>query len=216
MGMKDKKLVIFDLDGTLLDTSIGLNECMNIALKEFDLPTITVEQTKQFVGNGIFNYVNRACNFSPLAERVLPLYNDVYNRLGFEKTTPYCGVNGLIGALKGKNLKLAILSNKPHEATLIAYERFFKQFNFDGVYGGKPEFGHKPDPALLLKLLNDLKTEKQDALLIGDSEADVLTAKNAGVDCIAVDWGFRSRNQLEEAGATNIASTAEEVLNLIL
>ena len=210
-----KKLVVFDLDGTLLDTSVGLNECMNMALSRFNLPPISISQTKQYVGNGILNYVKRATNNASVNE-CLQAYNEIYNRSGFEKTTPYSGVNELIEALKANNVKVALLSNKPHEATLIAYEQFFKGFNFDAVLGKLSYFPHKPDPTSLLHILSELKVAKEDAVMVGDGEADVMTATNAGIDCFAVDWGFRSSKQLTEAGAKTVVSTAEELLNKIL
>ena len=211
-----KKLVFFDLDGTLLDTSIGLNECMNMALAHFNLPPISVEQTKQYVGNGILNYVKRACNDASVCNQCLEVYNQIYNSKGFEKTAPYSGVNGLMQALKANDVKIALLSNKPHEATLIAYEKFFKSYNFDAVFGKLPSFPHKPDPTLLLHILSELKVAKEDAVMVGDGETDVATAINAGIDCFSVDWGFRSTKQLTQAGAKVVVSSAEELLNKIL
>lgn len=214
--------IVFDLDGTLINTSIGLNRCMNYALDKNALPKITEKQTEEYVGNGIFNYAMRAVfqSFTPpaldesgkkLCNAVYSDFNAEYARHGLESCALYDGIAQTLTALKAKNIKLALLSNKAQFATDLFYRTFLKKYEFEAVVGQRDGLALKPAPDGLLAILNKLNAEKTDALMVGDGETDYLTAKNAGIKCLSVLWGFRSKEKLQAAGATIFATEPKDI-----
>lgn len=212
-----KKLVIFDLDGTLLNTSADLNEYMNRALKLHGLPAITVKQTKQFIGNGARKYAERAVgDFKQKTDDVLNDYNRIYDSGDSPETVLYDGIDGLLKKLKKYGIKIAIVSNKPQSSTNVVYEKFLKKYNFDFVYGHRENFAHKPAPDCVNYVLSVLGIDKSEAVYVGDSEVDVLTAKNCGIDFAGVTWGYRDKHTLKKAGARCLCKTADDLLYKIL
>ena len=208
------KAIVFDLDGTLLDTLDDLADAVNHALRYFSLPTRTVEQVRTFIGNGVVKLIERAVgaeNADKCAD-VLREYKAHYALHCADKTKPYDGVLTLLSALKSRGVKAAVLSNK-HDS---AVKPLAKQY-FDGLLceaaGGMVGVPLKPAPDSLLALIRRLGVDKSETLYVGDSEVDVQTAKNAGVDCIAVTWGFRDEELLRAHGATKFAHSPLDILN---
>lgn len=212
------KLIIFDLDGTLIDTSTGLNVCMNEALKKLDLPQISPDETKRFVGNGIKKYCERAIklNDAKLSDECFSLFMDYYRQGWKIGCNLYDGMDTTLETLKNADIKLAILSNKAQEMTLKFYNEFLKDYSFDYVLGNINGAPLKPDPYGAEKILEMLNVKKQYTLLTGDGETDVLTAKNAAISSLSALWGFRSKAELQNAGATVFVEKPIEILKYAL
>ena len=218
------KAVLFDLDGTLLDTLDDLRDAMNRALASFGFPPHTLEEVRSFVGNGIRDYTLRAVpagTDSETAERVLAAFKVDYSVHCKDKTAPYAGILPLLEALKQSGIQTAIVSNKADFAVKALAEEHFPGL-CDCALGESAEIPKKPAPDMIRKVLSTLGVSEKDALYVGDSDVDFDTAMNAGLNVILVDWGFRSRTLLESrldtipkerSGA--IASTTEELLRLI-
>lgn len=212
------KLIIFDLDGTLIDTSTGLNVCMNEALKKLGLPQISQDETKRFVGNGIKKYCERAIKLNDykVADECFSLFMDYYRQGWKIGCSLYDGMDTTLETLKNADIKLAILSNKAQEMTLKFYNEFLKNYSFDYVLGNVNGAPLKPDPYGAEKILETLNVNKQYALLTGDGETDVLTAKNAAISSLSALWGFRSESELKNAGATLFVKKPIEILKYAL
>ncbi len=212
-----KKLVIFDLDGTLLDTSGDLCDAMNAMLEFYGFPHITVEQAKAYIGNGAKNFVIRSlpvgCEI-PI-EECLKKYNEIYNSSGSPKTALYDGIDVLLKNLKMDGAMLAIASNKPQPSMDEVYKRYLKQYDFDYVYGNRPCFAHKPDKECGEFILNELGVLPENAVVVGDGETDVRFAENLGCTGIAVTWGYRDKKVLTDAGAKIFADSASELYDII-
>lgn len=217
-----KKLVIFDLDGTLLNTSADLNACMNEALKKNGLPPITVEQTKKFIGDGALKYAERAvcaCKEKACAEKIdscLNDYNAIYNSCENKNTFLYDGIGELLKKLKRAGVKIAIVSNKPQSSTDLVYEKLLKQYNFDFVFGNREGFKHKPAADGVNYVLRALGVDKNDAVIVGDGETDALVSKNSGIDFVGALWGYRDKKTLKKAGAKCFAKNADDLFNKII
>ena len=211
-----KKLVIFDLDGTLLNTASNLRFCVNQALKKHKKRQISLSQTIAYVGNGAKKLVERATNDEGLTESV---YNDFMPILQSNLTyliKPYPHIKSLLKRLKKEGVKIAVFSNKPHEATYAICNELFATYGFDYVLGHKKDAPLKPDANGVFEILNALSIAKEDCVFIGDGETDAQTAINASIDFIGVLWGFRSEEILRNYGATCFASTPQDILNQLL
>ena len=212
-----KKLIIFDLDGTLLNTSYDLADFMNAMLTHFGYPHITVEQAKRYIGNGARNFVLRSLPDSAKdrADECLAVYNGIYNASNSPKTALYDGMAEVLRFIKERGAFLAIASNKPQVSTDKVCERYLRTFGFDIVYGKREGFGHKPNKECGEYILRELNVSPEDALVIGDGETDVAFSKNLGCGCVAVTWGYRSREVLKDAGAEIFADSPEELKDII-
>lgn len=211
-----KKLVIFDLDGTLLDTAKSLQECMNYALEKNGFKKITLSQTRAYVGNGSLLFALRACKDEQKAEDVHNDFLSVYKNYPSSKVKPFANVKKLLKTLNEKGVKLAVFSNKPHFATQILCDDIFKNNTFDYILGHKEGAPLKPDKQGVIEILSKLNVDAQDTVLIGDGETDALTAINAGVDFIGALWGFRTKDQLQSNGAKCFADTPKDLINFII
>ena len=214
------KLAVFDLDGTVLDTLADLAAAVNAALSRHGYPERTVAEVCSFVGNGVKKLIERAVPQGTAPEKTDAVFEDfmVYYRLHCaDETAPYRGICEMLSDLRAAGVRLAVLSNKAHAATLALCERYFPQL-FDAVYGEREAMGirKKPAPDALFSLMREMGVTPEETVYIGDSDVDVQTAAAAGVDLLAVSWGFRSAKLLREAGATVIANSAGELKNLIL
>lgn len=213
--MKTPQLVIFDLDGTLLYTIEDLADSLNYMLGRFSFAPVTTEQVLAMVGNGVENLVAQAVpqgKENPLFDICLSVYKQYYKTHSVIKTRPYDGVVEVMRQLKDNGFKIGILSNKFHEAT----EKLCMLF-FDGLYdialGESPECRRKPAPDGILKIAEATSVPLDAAVLVGDSETDILTARNAGVRCMSALWGYRTYNQLVEAGGTWFAEKPADIVS---
>lgn len=210
--------VLFDLDGTLLDTLDDLWHSGCAMLERLGEPPLRREQTRSYVGNGMANYVRLALpggQENPRFDEALAFIKDYYDSHCLGETAPYPGVTELLRALKERGVATAVVSNKPHSAVVPLVEHFFPGLASCAM-GQQDGMRRKPAPDMVDAALAELGRGKEHTLYVGDSEVDVATARNAGLDCLCVSWGFRDRAQQEEAGCRFFADTAEEVLRFIL
>lgn len=214
------KACIFDLDGTLGDTLDSLVYSVDKTLKEMQLPAITEDQCRSFVGNGARYLIERALeaagdeNHSRIEEG-MELYRRVFDENCTYHLQPYEGIPELLRSLKDRGIKLAVLSNKPHRQTVKVVHAMCGDEVFDHIQGQKDEIPRKPDPAGVNYTLKQLGISKEECLYIGDSEVDIATGKNAGTKTIGVSWGFREKEELKAAGAEYIIDKAEELLQFL-
>jgi phosphoglycolate phosphatase len=210
-------LAIFDLDGTILNTLDDLADAVNYALEKSDYPKRTREEVRLFVGNGIRKLIERAVpeNISENEiNKVHSLFTEYYKEHCADKTREYDGITQLISKLREKNIKTAVVSNKADYAVKELCERYFDKM-FDYYVGEREGIRKKPCPDSVNEVIKTLKNEKNQTVYIGDSDVDIKTAKNASIDCISVDWGFRNRAFLLENGAQTIVSTTDELFEMI-
>ncbi len=213
------KAVIFDLDGTLLDTIEDLTDSCNQALAGLGYPPHTLDEVRQFVGNGLGVMMEKALpdgKANPDYGQALDSMKKIYAGNYRNKTKAYPGVLELIEKLKAKGIKMAIVSNKPDEQVKELAELYFSSIPQEAAIGENEAAGvrRKPAPDSVYTALKALGEDKSAAVYIGDSDVDMATAKNAGLPCISVSWGFKTRAFLEEKGASPIVDTAEEILSL--
>lgn len=207
--------VIFDLDGTLLNTLDDLCDSTNYALAKNGFPIRTVTEVRRFVGNGIKKLIERALPAGTGEQEFEMTFRDFKEYYGIhcnDKTAPYEGIIPLLKSLKEKEIKVAIASNKVTSAVLTLDEIYFKGLT-DAACGVDENTPTKPAPDMVEKILAGLKAEKSTTLYVGDSQVDVATAKNAGLRMVAVLWGFRDREELEEAGAADFIENPKELLD---
>lgn len=208
------KLAIFDLDGTILDTLEDLTESVNYALVDSGFPKRSLDEVRTFVGNGILKLIQRAVPLGTAdkdVDKVYDTFKDYYKEHCADKTKPYAGILQLLSDLRKQGCKTAVVSNKADFAVRILCEKYFDGL-FDMVLGARDGVRKKPYPDAVLEVLERMEVQKSEAVYIGDSEVDIDTANNAGLSCISVDWGFRTRDFLIEHGACNIVSSVDELL----
>jgi phosphoglycolate phosphatase len=210
--------VLFDLDGTLLYTLEDIADALNRTLEKYDMPVRTLDEVRAFVGNGSARLVELSvpadCG-DELRQRVLSDYRADYDANCDIKTRPYDGIADAMRALKAGGCRLAVVSNKPDAAVKALSAAHFPGL-LESAVGEGGQVRRKPAPDTVLAAMAQLNAGKDCTVYVGDSEVDVLTAKNAGVDCISVCWGFRSRAQLMEAGARRIIDRPDELAGLIM
>ena len=214
-----KKLVIFDLDGTLLDTIADLAESTNHALKQLGYPTHNVETIRTFVGNGINKLLERALPLQEQTEEKVMLmrshfvpYYDAHNA---DLSSPYPGIVHLLEDLQGQGIMIAVASNKYQEATVKLVKHYFPTINFIEILGQREGINVKPDPSIVFDILKKANVNKEEVLYVCDSGVDMQTAINAGVDAIGVTWGFRPRTELEGFQPMGLIDKAEELWGFI-
>ena len=214
-----KKLIIFDLDGTLLDTVEDLRYCINTLLEKHGYKTISAQETIKCLGYGAKQLVYLAAGKpdKETHEKLFAEYVPMQEKSDNAFTRLYDGLDEVLIKLKKLGYKLAIVSNKPDSITQIVVEQKLGSYGFDFVTGNRPElFSPKPDKSCVEYCLSSLGIKKEEAIFVGDSEVDVQTFIGAGIDGIGVTWGFRPKQQLIEAGCTHFADDANDLLNEIL
>ncbi|MBQ8000013.1 MAG: HAD-IA family hydrolase [Ruminococcus sp.] len=215
-----KKLVVFDLDGTLVDSIYDLADCVNTALRKHNLPENTLSEYYSFVGNGMENLIRTSLksqgNNDELYKAVRADFDIEYAAHCNDKTCPYEGVAELLTQLEDKGIATAVLTNKADEFVGGILSRCFPEHKFSAFWGQRQGIERKPSAQGLLMLIQELGYKVEDCVYIGDSEVDVKTANNAGMDLVCVLWGFRSKDELISAGAKRMVSTAEELLQAII
>ena len=212
-----KKAVLFDLDGTLTNTSVDIWENVNLAMRKFGYPEITLEEAKLFVGNGAVKLIERSLKGAKCdnLKEVVDFYNNAYNFCGSPKTFVYEGMLDLLKRLKKDGYLLAVISNKPQDGTTEVCKTFFSEVEFDCVFGQREGIKVKPDRACVDITLKELGVTSEEAIFVGDSDVDAMTAINAGVDGICVLWGYRPKERLVEVGAKVFVQSADELYKQI-
>ncbi len=217
MKVENIKAVVFDLDGTLLDTLDDLSNATNWALLHNRLPERTIDEVRRFVGNGVRRLIERAVpagTDSALFEQTFADFKAYYVDHCQEHTRPYDGIPEMLQALKARGFRLAIVSNKLQAGVDELYARFFSD-TVDVAIGESPEIQRKPAPDMVLEALRQLGITASEAVYVGDSDVDLLTARNSGLPCISVLWGFRDREFLEKHGATFFAAAPADVVEAL-
>ena len=216
--MSDRKIttVIFDLDGTLLDTLEDLKNAVNYALRVCGMPERTLSEIRQFVGNGVRNLMIRVVpqgEDHPEFEHAFAVFKEYYGEHCNDATKAYEGISELLQELKNMGYVLAIVSNKIDSAVQDLNRRYFPQV--DVAIGDREDLRRKPEPDSVFLALKELGRTKEEAVYVGDSDVDLLTAQNAGLPCISVLWGFRDREFLEERGATTVVEKPMEIAGIL-
>ena len=211
------QLMIFDLDGTVLNTLEDLYLSTDYALKQCGFPERTIDEVRQFVGNGIRKLIERAVpEHTPETQihQVHQVFTEYYEKHCADNTKPYDGIPEVLQKLRQSGMKTAVVSNKADYAVQILCRDYFPGM-FDAVAGEREGIRRKPAPDSVQAVLQALQIPEEQAVYIGDSDVDIETAKNAGMPCISVEWGFRDREFLLHYGAQKIISKPEELLDLI-
>ena len=209
--------VIFDMDGTVLDTLEDLTVSVNYVLSKFNMPEHSEEEYRKFFGNGIKYALKCAVTEETpeeVIEEMLPIFREHYNEHCLDRTKPYDGIIELMSMLKANGYKMAIVSNKIDSAVKELNDRFFSEY-VDVAIGEKAGIKRKPAPDTVLAALDELGSKKEVAVYIGDSEVDLQTAINSELPCISVLWGFRDKDFLISKGASVFAETPEEVYDIL-
>lgn len=212
------KLAVFDLDGTILNTLDDLAVSLNYALKSSGFPERSIDEVRNFVGNGIRKLIERGVppgTDVSAADRVHRDFTMHYKEHCADRTRPYDGITGLLGRLRMSGCLTAVVSNKADYGVRELCARYFPGM-FDYAVGEREGIRKKPAPDSVNEVLKRLGISKEEAVYIGDSDVDIETAKNAGMDCIGVEWGFRGREFLEAHGAKVIVAKTEDIEKIIL
>ena len=213
------KIALFDLDGTVLNTLDDLAGAVNAVLAANNMPLRTRDEVRRFVGNGIRKLIERAVpsdTDGATIDKVTADFKAYYGAHCADKTAPYAGIPEMLASLRAQGVRTAVVSNKADFAVQPLVKQYFGDL-FDMALGEDTQKRPaKPAPDMVWHVLEAMGAKAEDAVYIGDSDVDVLTARNAGLTCIAVTWGFRDRDCLAEAGATAFADTPAELQNLIL
>lgn len=214
-----KKLVIFDLDGTLLDTIGDLAAACNRTLAVHGYPEHPLDRYRLFVGNGMSKLVERALppevRTPEYVERIRGEFVPYYQEHIAESTRPYEGIPGLLEELAARGVAVAVASNKYDEGTRRLIAAFFPGVRFAAVLGQRAGVPTKPDPAIVNDILGAAGVAREETLYVGDSGTDMRTARNAGVESAGVTWGFRGREELEAEGADHIVDTPAAIAALV-
>lgn len=211
------KGILFDLDGTLLDTIDDIADAVNYAMRKYSLPEWSVSDVKSFVGNGLENLMTKCIPGGYDHPHFMQIYTDFkafYIDHSCIKTKPYDGIVELLERLSAEGRKMAVISNKNDAAVKSLNRLFFDQY-IDVALGERQGVPKKPSPDAVFAAAEMIEADKKDCVYIGDSEVDIVTAKNAGLPCISVTWGFRPEELLIEKGAEIIAHNMEELYQLL-
>ena len=209
--------IVFDMDGTVLNTIDDLTVSMNYVLDKFNLPGHTMEEYRMFFGNGIEFALRKSVpedTPSDVIKEMISVFKEHYDIHCLDNTKPYDGILSLMNELKQQGYKMAIVSNKIDSAVKELNEKFFSGV-VDVAIGEKPGIKRKPAPDTVLEALKELKSNINEAVYVGDSEVDFATAQNSGLPCISVLWGFRDRKYLEDIGADTFAEKPEDIIKLL-
>ncbi len=215
-----KKLAIFDLDGTLLNSIDDLGHAANYALEKNGYPTHSIASYPFFVGNGVRRLIERVlpedARTVNIVDRLLVHFKEYYNEHNTDFTVPYQGIPELLNKLSAHGVAIAVASNKYQQATEKLINHYFPNISFVAVEGQKDNVPVKPDPSIVFEILSKAKMPKADTIYIGDSGVDMETARRACVDSVGVTWGFRPEKELIESHADNIVNSPSEIAALVL
>ena len=208
------KTYIFNLDGTLLNTLGDLAASTNYALRQYGMPEHTIDDVRRFVGNGVGKLIERAIPeglANPQYEDVLATFRKHYMLHSLDTTAPYPGIESLLHSLRSHGCNVAVVSNKFYNATVELCRHFFAD-TVEVAIGERENIRRKPAPDTVFEAMRQLGVSGEDTVYVGDSDVDVATARNSGIPCISVLWGFRDRDFLIEHGATTFVNTPEDIL----
>ncbi|MGI6223321.1 MAG: HAD family hydrolase [Prevotella sp.] len=211
--MKDVSTYIFDLDGTLIDSIGDLASSCNYALRKYGMPEHSVEEVRMMVGNGVKKLMERATPdglANPLFDDVYACFRQYYMVHNLDTTRPYPGIMEALTTLKVRNKKMAVVSNKFYAATKEIVAHFFGNL-IDVAIGERENIRKKPAPDTVVEAMRQLGVGREGCVYVGDSDVDIETARNIGIPCISVLWGFRSKEFLLEHGASNLISSPCEL-----
>jgi phosphoglycolate phosphatase len=212
------RLIIFDLDGTLVDSLADLAASANHALRAYGFPEHPLDAYRYLVGNGVLKLIERALpggnRDRETLLRVFEEFTRYYGAHRADLTAPYPGVTKMLEALKGRGMLLAVASNKYHSATVAVTRLYFRDGLFDFVHGHQEDLPLKPHPAIVHAILEKAGIAPGETLYVGDSDVDVQTARNAGTRSIGVTWGFRSREELRVNGADFVVDAPDEITRI--
>ena len=211
--MHKYKTYIFDLDGTLLSTLADLAASTNYALRTHHMPERSIDEVCRFVGNGVKKLMERAIPDglnNPLFEETFATFRQHYMQHNLDTTQPYPGIMQLLEQLKAEGKNIAVVSNKFYAATRELCRHFFGDL-VPVAIGEREDIRKKPAPDTVIEALRELGVDKEGAVYIGDSDVDIMTAKNSGMPCVSVLWGFRDKEFLLEHGATTLISQPEDM-----
>ncbi|MCI0498177.1 MAG: HAD family hydrolase [Planctomycetales bacterium] len=211
------KGLIFDLDGTLVNTLGDLTDAMNFALHELGCPARSANECRQMIGGGLRNFAHKAlpAGRNDLCEELVERMLGRYQGHCMNKTTAYDGIHEVVGELLRRGLRLAVLTNKNQTPSELIIKHIFGDGVFEPVVGEIKGRKIKPDPATTLDIIAGWGLTREEVLYVGDSDIDIHTAHAAGVRCVGCEWGFRSRQQLIEAGAEILIQTPQQILDLL-
>ena len=216
--LKNKSCALFDLDGTLVDTSIDLGRATAFVLEQYGIaPKWTDNDYRRFVGNGAKKLLERAFEYKlndNELERALELFKAKYNEILTDNAYIYEGMKEALAYLKNNGFSLAVVTNKPHTSAVIMVEKLFGKGYFDCIVGALEDKPKKPDPYASKLAISMLNKSACDAVFFGDSDVDVLTARNTGIPCVACSWGFRSYESLLSASPEVIIENPNQIINL--
>lgn len=209
---------IFDLDGTLADTIQDLADAVNNGLKLMGCPEHSLEEYRKFVGNGAVMLCKRALPDDRKQDTPLlhSLFSDYYNKHYLDSTKLYDGISDMLHTLKSAGVTMAIATNKPEGAAIMIADALMSDIPFVKVLGGSPDRPKKPDTAIIAEIAAALPDTENHVYMIGDSNVDIMTGQNCGIETIGCEWGFRGRKELEDAGADHIVSSPDEIVKIIL
>lgn len=215
--MNKQKAIIFDLDGTLIDSVLDIALCMNEVLEELNLQTYEIEEYNYFLGGGVDVLVDNVLKnpTQQLKQKVTQRFKEVYDLAIHTNTKAYEGIYELLDELEKLDFKLAVLSNKPHKFTIAYINRLFDKYNFIEVHGQKEDTPKKPHPAGALLISEKLNIPCEDIYFVGDTKVDMQTATNANMTSIGVLWGFRNEEELKQYNANFIVNEPLEILNIV-
>ena len=214
----NNKAIIFDLDGTLIDSLEDIAVCMNQVLEELNLPSHKIDDYKYFVGGGISILVDNALDKNTSDETkqlVTEKFKIVYDQKLHVKTLPYDGIYDLLDELKRLDFKIGILSNKPHEFTIAYAKSLFSKYDMKEVHGQKAHIAKKPDPIAAIQIAQSFDVPCEEVYFVGDTMVDMQTAVNAKMIGIGVLWGFRDEEELMSNGATFVVKHPLDILDIV-
>ena len=213
-----KKAIIFDLDGTLLNTLTDISEAVNFVLNQYDFPIHEELAYRKFIGNGIEVLARKSAPKDITEDKFIEFLFDVketYRSMQNTKTAPYHGILDLLKRLNTEGIRIAVLSNKPNEFMEATMNRYFSEIKFEVVFGARIGVEPKPNPEGVYEILDILNLEKSDCFFVGDTSTDIKTGVNASVDAIGVTWGFTELEEIKLAGANYIVNHPKEIFDLL-
>ena len=211
--------IIFDLDGTLLDTLGGLAVTTNDVMQRFNFPVHSMEKYKLFIGNGLKKLIERSVPMGTseiIVDQCCAEFEKIYSSEWMSNCCPYDGVNDMLDSLQNQGIPLAILSNKPHQFTKLFVKEFFPKIVFRSVFGQREGFAKKPEPAVAVEIAKMLQVDVHTTLFVGDSGVDIQTGKNANMKTAGVSWGFRPIEELVQNAPDIIINHPTELIDNVI